>query len=443
MMPNQDKKIKPELPSGFKDYLPEEMIPRQAMLDTIRAVFENFGFSPLDTPTIEREEVLTGGDADFNKQIFKIAARKEDKDSSNLALRFDLTIPLARVFASNLNLSRPFKRYQISKAFRAEHAQMGRFREFVQCDADIVGSGSAMADAEIISLLYNALSALKLKNFTIKIGSRKILAALIKELSPKGDADSILRAIDKLDKIGWEGVEKELKALKSGIDIEDLKRALTKDILTGGLVAQYPNSQELKDGIEEIIQVLDHMEALNVLRDNYVVDLSIARGLGYYTGIVFETVLNDLPGIGSVASGGRYDGLIERFSKDQVPAVGVSIGVDRLFTALVKLGAIKPAQRLTEVLILNFDKSSAEKVQKMATMLRLENINTEIYLGSEDSFKGQLAYAVKQEFPIVVIIGPREMVGSTIQIKDMRSREQFEVPEVGLLKKIQELIHRK
>lgn len=435
-MSSKDK-IDPSLASGFKDYLPEEMIPKQKMLDDIRAVFENFGFSPLETPVLEREEVLTGGDADFNKQIFKIAGDK--KDGSGLAMRFDLTVPLARVFASNLNLSRPFKRYQIGKAWRAEHPQLGRFREFMQCDADIVGSNDPMADAEIISVIYNSLMRLNVKDFTIKIGSRKILGGLISELAPKSDADSVLRIIDKLDKIGWDGVEKELKSLKADIKISDLKQALEMDILTGGLAAKYPSSVALKEGVDELIRVLGHLEALNVLRDNYVVDLSIARGLGYYTGIVFETILKDMPNIGSVASGGRYDGLISRFSKDNIPAVGVSIGVDRLFTALLSLGLLKPAKRLTEVLILNFDKSSAEKVQKMATLLRLDGINTEIYLGNDNSFKGQLAYAVKEEFPIVVVIGPKEMVAGTIQIKDMRSREQIEVPESGLLSKIRHI----
>ncbi len=435
------KKIDPNLASGFKDYLPDEMIPKQEMFDTIRAVFENFGFSPLETPVVEREEVLTGGDADFNKQIFRIASDKED--GSGLALRFDLTVPLARVIASNLELSRPFKRYQIGKAFRAEHPQMGRFREFMQCDADIVGSNSPMADAEIISLIYNSMMRLNLKDFTIKIGSRKILSGIIGELAPKSDADSVLRIIDKLDKIGWEGVEEELKSLKTDIKTSDLKEALETDILTGGLTAKYPSSEILKEGVDELTRVLDHLEALNVPRDNYIVDLSIARGLGYYTGIVFETILKDMPNIGSVASGGRYDGLIERFSKDNIPAVGVSIGVDRLFTALVKLGSLKPAKRLTEVLILNFDGSSAEKVQKMATLLRLDGINTEIYLGNDNSFKGQLAYAVKEEFPIVVIIGPKEMVGGTIQVKDMKKREQSEVPEAGLLSKVRQLLPRK
>ncbi len=431
-------KINAELASGFKDYLPEEMIPKQNMLDKIRAIFERFGFYPLETPIIEKEEVLTGGDVNFNKQIFKIAG------DSGLALRFDLTIPLARVFAANSNISRPFKRYQIGKAFRAEHAQLGRFREFTQCDADIVGSDSQMADAEIISLLYEALSSLGLRDFTIKIGSRKILSGIVGESAPKNsDIEAIIRIIDKLDKIGWAGIEKELESLNIDLKIEELKKDLEADIMTGSITAKYPNSLVLKDGVDELLGVLDHLEALSVPRENFKVDLSIARGLGYYTGIVFETILKDIPNIGSIASGGRYDDLVSRFSKDKVPAVGVSIGVDRLFTALMKLGSIKLAKKMADVLILNFDGSSAEKVQKTATLLRSVNIKTEIYLGSDNSFKGQLAYAVKEEFPILVIIGPKEMASGSIQIKDMINREQFEVPEAGLLAKIQELLAKK
>ncbi len=433
-MANKNKRIEPVLASGFRDYLPGEMIPRQKMLDTIRAVFERFGFVPLDTPIVEREEILTGGDPEFNKQIFRLAKRGggEDGDVSDLALRFDLTVPLARVVAANLSdLGRPFKRYQIGKVFRGERAQMGRYKEFTQCDADIVGSESLMADAEIIALMYSAIKALGVDNFKIRIGDRRVLAKLIaesgSEKAKSPDLDDIFRVIDKLDKFGW---------AKVTTDLESLGLAKTQAAKIKELISDPETSSA------EMLQVVNALEHLGVPKENYVIDLSIARGLAYYTGMVFETILTDIPEIGSICSGGRYDGLISKFSNENLPAVGASIGVDRLFAALEKLGKLKKQAKIADVLILNFDGSSASTVQQTATQLRNADINTEIYLGKEDTFKGQLAYAVKNEYPVVVIIGPKEIKSGKIQIKDMVHKTQIEVSAEDLLGETKSILKR-
>lgn len=407
------ERIKPELPGGFRDYLPEDMIPRQEMLDKIRFIFERFGFVPLDTPSIERTELLTGGDKEFNKQIYKIASNKENQKLSDLALRFDLTIPLARVVAANPEIKKPFKRYQMGKVFRAESSQAGRYNEFMQCDADIVGTDSSMSDAEIIALVYETLTTLGIDNFVIKINDREILNEVFSNVGiPEDKYDFVLRAIDKLDKIGEKEVKKQL--------IELIGEEQTKEIFSS--LENIPDKS-----FKKLSEISNNLSYLGIPEDKYELDPTIVRGLGYYTGTVFETVLTDLPEVGTVVAGGRYDGLVEKFSSNKLPAVGMSIGIDRLFAALEKLGKIEKKKSTADVLVLNFDESCSELVQEITTDLRRNNIRTELYLGKEDTFKGQLAYAVSDEYPLVVIVGPKELEKGVAQIKDMKKRSQEEV----------------
>jgi histidyl-tRNA synthetase len=301
--------ISPELAGGVKDYLPEDMIPRQKMFDTIRNTFERFGFVPLDTPGIEREEILTGGDPNFKMQIFKTGLRIGDE---GLALRFDLTVPLARVISLyGDKIPRPFKRYQTGKVWRGEKPQAGRFREFVQFDADIVGSERMSADAEIIALMYETMSALGLSRFSIRINNRKILNGLADYVGYSSSMNAeILRIIDKLDKIKWEGVKTELKEKASFGDTQlsrlkqflDLQSSSSSDLLT--TLSQFmATSPEALRGIAELKEISKNLVSLGVPETAWRIDLSVARGLGYYTGPVFETILDDLPGIGSVFSG--------------------------------------------------------------------------------------------------------------------------------------------
>lgn len=426
------KIIKAELSAGYRDFLPETMIPRQRMLDTIRGVFELFGFSPLETPGIEKEEILTGGDENFSKQLFRISRAE---GSEPLALRFDLTVPLARVIAQYPNeLKRPFKRYQIGRVWRGERSQAGRYREFTQFDADIVGSDSMMADAEIIAVMYSVMRALGIENFKIRVNNRKILNGLSEYAQfPAEKTNDVLRSIDKLDKQSWDIVAKELKrtglttgsitAIRKFIEL----RGTTPAEIFSALKKLMSPSPLAQEGIRKLEEIVSNVKALGVPDKAWEVDLSVARGLGYYTGPVFETVLTDIPEIGSIFAGGRYDGLVERFSALSIPATGASLGVDRLFAALEKLGKIKGEKTVAKVMILNFDSNARGYVQEIAEKLRQNDIPTEIYLGSEESLKGQLAFALKTNIPLILIAGADEMKKKTVQIKNTVERSQEEV----------------
>jgi histidyl-tRNA synthetase len=404
------------------------------MFDTIRLIFERFGFLPLDTPGIEREEVLTGGDPNFKMQIFKTGLRTGDE---GLALRFDLTIPLARVVSLYSDkLEKPFKRYQTGKVWRGEKPQAGRFREFIQFDADIVGSSKLSADSEIISLIYETLKALSVERFIIKINNRKILDGLPVFIGYKSENNiEILRTLDKLDKIGRDGVMKELEEkmqltkdqigkLTQFLDLQSESGTDTLDKLS----ILMKDSPDAMKGISELLEISRNLNALKVPNNIWKIDLSVARGLGYYTGPVFETILLDIPSIGSVFSGGRYDDLVARFGQQSIPATGASVGVDRLFAAMEKLGLLKKEKGTAKVVVLNFDPSAELYCQQITSNIRAIGVPTEIYLGKETMLKGQLAYALNKEAPVIIIAGGNEVINKTVQIKDTKNRKQIEVP---------------
>lgn len=438
--------INPTLASGFRDYLPEDMIPRQGMLDTIRSVFERFGFLPLDTSGIEREEILTGGDPNFNMQIFKVFLRNHE---SGLALRFDLTVPLARVVSLYPNkIRKPFKRYQMGKVWRGEKPQAGRFCEFMQFDADIVGSSRTSADAEIISLMYETLLALGVTDFIIKVNNRKILNGLTAYVGYSADKTvEVLRLIDKLDKLGWENISGELGD-KIKLDQNQLKklrkflelRTGSNEEITSSVLKLMADSPEAVEGAKELRKITTFADALGVPRSAWQIDLSIARGLGYYTGPVFETTLLKLPSIGSVFSGGRYDDLVSRFGGDNIPATGASIGVDRLFAALETLGLIPKKRTVTQAIVLNFDANVEVYCHKAVGLLRKSGIPAELYLGKEITIKGQLTYALKQEIPAIIIAGSRELESGVVQVKDPKKRTQVAVPLAELSDAVRAII---
>ena len=450
--------INPELASGFRDYLPEEMIPRQKMFDTIRAVFERFGFVPLDTPALEREEVLTGGDPDFKMQIYRVGLRHPDttadteilEDDRGLALHFDLTVPLARVIARyQQQIQKPFKRYQVGKVWRGEKAQAGRYREFVQFDADIVGSESKMADSEIIALMYETLSALGVPNFLIRVNNRKVLNGLAAYAGfDLAQTPDVLRVIDKLDRQGWENVQDEL-VREVGLDREQttaLRRFINLNSNTpletlNAVERLMDKSPIAMEGISELREIMEHVIALGVPNDRWTIDLSVARGLGYYTGPVFEAILMDLPSIGSVFSGGRYDDLVARFTPTMVPATGASVGVDRLFTALEQMGLIQKQSAVAPVMVLNFDPTAGTACERVATRLRRTGISTEIYLGRERTLRAQISYAVRKEVSVVILIGSTELANGTLQIRDMKARTQSEVQEDEVLTFVRQILN--
>jgi histidyl-tRNA synthetase len=439
--------IEPRLGAGLRDYLPAEAIVRQQMFDTIRSVFELFGFVPLDTPGLELEEILTGGDLNFKMQIFRARLRNEEE---NLSLRFDLTVPLARVIAQYPNeIKLPFKRYQVGKVWRGEKPQAGRFREFVQFDADIVGSAKMSSDAEIISLMYETMTRLGISEFLIRVNNRKVLNGLPEYVGfDKEQTTEVLRLIDKLNRFGWENIagemkdklgfsEQQLSLLKSFLDFQGDNQTET----VKGIKKLMDKSPTAMEGARELEEIIENVRALGVPDEKWTIDLSVARGLGYYTGPVFETVLTNLPTIGSVFSGGRFDDLIARFSTTSIPATGASVGVDRLFVALQKLGLVQTKRTVAQVLVLNFDKESELVCQTIVSQLRRAAIPTNLYLGKEETIKGQLAFAIREEYPVVVLIGSTERERKSAAVRDMRSRTQTEVAQTEIVIKVKEILN--
>ena len=442
------KIVKPALLAGFQDILPARMIPFQEMIAKIKVVFESFGFVPLETPGMERLEVLTGGSDDFNKSIFRtrVVRGVEDRGAADLleedaAMRFDLTVPLARVVASHPEIQRPFKRYQYGKVWRGEKPQKNRYREFFQFDADIVGSSSILADAEIVHLIYSTLNMFELPTFSIKINDRRVLNGLAEVLGCPDKCKELDRAIDKVDSLGIEGVITELTKksddpfasplvlddVQSGILLKFLhiKADSSKELLRK--VADFfgEKSPEAAKGIEALHQICIKLWSLGISEKFWKIDLSVARGLDYYTGPVFETVVDDMPDVGSIFSGGRFDGLVNRFDAAiNMPGVGASIGVDRLFTVLTKLGKIKEQATVSKVLVTIFDQSLSHISYMCAHSVRKSGVPTEVYLGNEKSLKGQLGYALKQGIRFVIIIGPDEIKSKKVMLKDLDTKQQ-------------------
>ncbi|MEK7478107.1 MAG: histidine--tRNA ligase [Patescibacteria group bacterium] len=441
------KTIKPELLGGFQDFLPSNMIARQKMISTIQRVYELYGFLPLDTPCMERWDVLTGGSADFSKSIFvsKIVRGEEDKnevfDEQDFALRFDLTVSLARVIAAYPQLSKPFKRYQIGKVWRGESPQHGRYREFMQFDIDTIGSRSMLADTEIIQVMYEVMRALGIDKFLIRFNNRKILNSVAEMVDCGQRSKDLYRIIDKLDRIGKNGVLAELcrppdnkydesalalspeqaELISRFLDIRSLDSNATLSVLEDFFGSDQATG---RDGILELRQIVRNLKELAIPEDKWTIDLSVARGLDYYTGPVFETTLLDCPEIGSVFSGGRFDGLTNRFlSGSNIPGVGASVGVDRLVAALEKLGKLEKQETVAKVLVTVFGPDLMPASLRFAKSLRQADIKTELYI-SEEPFKAQIAYAVKQEIPFVVIIGPDEEAKGLVSLKDMKERYQ-------------------
>jgi histidyl-tRNA synthetase len=456
------KTVKPELLGGFNDMLPREALIQQAIVDTVRKVYESFGFLPLETPAMERLEVLTGGEADLNKSIFvaRIVRGAEDKEvtdadwNDDFALRFDLTVSLARVVAAYPDLAKPFKRYQLGKVWRGEKPQAGRFREFFQLDFDTIGSESINADIETINIMYECLKALAIANFTIRFNSRKILNGLAQAVGLQDKSKELFRIVDKLDKIGMEGVKKELMrqpdneydesalALSDteadrilnflAIKSEDPEQTLSKlDEFFADAVG------EGQEGASELRNISTALNRLSIPRRNWKIDLSVARGLDYYTGPVFEAILDDLPEIGSVFSGGRFDGLTNRFiSGSNIAGVGASVGVDRLIVAMQKLKLIDVKESLTDVLVTIFDSKFEFDSMAIAAELRKAGIRTEIYLGNDRTLRAQFAYAAKKGISYAVIIGEDEIKNGTVSFKDLTTRQQEVLTKEELIAKL-------
>ena len=421
------KRVEPRTLSGFMELLPQDQIKFNEMLDTIKNTYELYGFLPEETPIIESSEVLlakAGGETE--KQIYSF--KKGDKD---LSLRFDLTVPLAKYVAQYYNdLTFPYRRYQIGKVFRGERAQKGRYREFYQCDIDIIGDGklSIINDAEIPSVIYTTFKNLGFDNFVIKINNRRILNGLFDELNISDKKTEILIIIDKLEKIGMEAVKEELSKLNlSDEKINKIEQFFKIDGATDEKLEKLErlnfNSEIFKEGLEELKEVVKYVRLFNVEEKNFVVDLTIARGLDYYTGTVYETNLVGYESIGSICSGGRYENLASYYTKKNLPGVGISIGLTRLFYNLKELGLLKSSKKSISKAGIIAMGVGIEEAVKISNILRENNIPNEIY--KEDTkIKNKFSYANNLDIPYVIIIGQEEKEKGLYTLKNMISGEQ-------------------
>ncbi len=423
-------KTEPRTLAGFMELLPNEQILFDQIKQTIENTYKKFGFLPIDTPIVELSEVLlakAGGETE--KQIYRF-----EKGDTDLSLRFDLTVPLAKYVAKNYgNLSFPFRRYQIGKVYRGERMQKGRFREFYQCDIDIIGDEKLdiINDAELPSVIYTIFKELGFNNFTIRINNRKILNGLFEEIGQKDSAVEILRIIDKIDKIGKEAVVEELKKLN--IKEEAICKIINFIQIDGNNDEKLEKIKELKiennifkEGLQELTQVIKYIRIFGIPEENFKVDLTIARGLDYYTGTVYETFLNDYRELGSVCSGGRYEDLAKYYTDKKLPGVGISIGLTRLFYKLNELNIINANKKsVSDVLIIPMIENLEKPIQ-LAGELRMLGVNTEIYL-NEKKLKAKFKYADKLEIPKVIIIGEDEVKENKVKIKNMITGEEKDV----------------
>ena len=432
-------KIEPRTLPGFMELLPKEQILFNKMKEKIQKSYEKFGFLPIDTPIIEMSDVLlakAGGETE--KQIYRF-----QKGDNDLALRFDLTVPLAKYVTEYYNdLSFPFRRYQIGKVYRGERPQKGRFREFYQCDIDIIGDGelSIINDAEMPAVIYSTIKDLGFEDFTICINNRKLLSGLFKELDLEEKSVDIMRIIDKIEKIGKENVIECLKDLELS---ENQINTIINFIEIDGTTEEKIDSLEklnytneiFNEGLEELKQVVKYVKAFGVPDSNFKVDLTIARGLDYYTGTVYETFLNEYRELGSVCSGGRYDNLAEYYTDKKLPGVGISIGLTRLFYKLNELNALKEEQNsIAKVLVVSMVEDNS-KALEVATELRSKNINAEVYLENK-KIKAKFKYADRLAIPYVIVIGEDEIANNTVSLKNMQTGEQETLKIEEVIKKI-------
>ncbi|MCH2113543.1 MAG: histidine--tRNA ligase [Pirellulales bacterium] len=419
-------RIKPRTLKGFRDYPPAAMIQRERIIETARCVYRSYGFSPIDTPSLEHLEILTGkGSDETDKQLYRF----EDHGGRSVGLRFDLTVPLARFVAQHIqDLGTPFKRYQIANVWRGENTQRGRYREFMQCDFDTIGTDSATADIETLLVINDLLAALGFDHFTIRVNHRLVLGGLLEKLGLTDQSTPVLRALDKLAKVGPDGVAKEL-ASAAGATEEQTRAVLQLASIEGSnknvlseLSPLLAGSASGERGLAELEDLRAAVSAAGVPSERLQLDVSIARGLDYYTGMVVETFLDELPEIGSVCSGGRYDNLTQLYTHQKLPGVGASLGLDRLLAAMEELGRLDDAQTTAQVFLPFFSASRRNDYLRLAAQLRAAGIATEFFPESKKLGK-QLQYANRRGFRVALIVGDSEFTAGECQVKDLTSGE--------------------
>ncbi len=428
--------IEPRILKGFRDYLPSITIARLEMIRKLERVFASFGFVPIDTPALEYAEILLGkGSDETDKQLYRFL----DQGERDVALRFDLTVPFARFTAMHLNeLAIPFKRFHIAPVWRAEKPQRGRYREFIQCDFDIIGTDSVLADAEIVAVIHRALTALEI-NHQIRINNRNLLNGLLQSLGAAGKSVPVLRAIDKLEKLGREVVHEELarEASLSSKQIEDIFTflALSTEVgdnahLIQSLRDRFQGNDQAVLGISQLETILSTLPSYEIQPELVRIDLSITRGLDYYTGTVYETTFLDLPGIGSICSGGRYDNLAQLYTKQRLPGVGTSIGLDRILGAFEELKRLAEKSATADVLIALVDEPSFAQAINLSTKIRNAGLNAEVY-PEIGKLGAQLKYGSKKGIRYVIIAGEREVSNRVVSIKDLVTGTQTDNVPIG------------
>jgi histidyl-tRNA synthetase len=437
--------IEPRLLQGFRDYPPALMIPRERVLQTAREVYRSYGFAPIDTPTLEYADVLLGKGGGENDRL---VYRFKDQGDRDVAMRFDLTVPFARFSAMQVpKLGTPFKRYAMGPVWRGERPGQGRYREFWQCDFDTIGTTSNASDIEVALVINDLFTALEIPNFQLRVNNRMVLSGVLDHLQMADKTVPVLRALDKLGKVGPDDVVKEMIE-QASITEEQARGVLSLATVEGdndnrlsAVLERFGANETVQQGVAKLRELLAACATAGVPEGRIAIDLSIARGLDYYTGTIYETFLTDLPAIGSVCSGGRYDNLASMYTKQVLPGVGASLGVDRLLAAMEQLkhpwmtGASTPAP----VLVIQFDAARIGDYQRVARLLRAAGIGAEVYPEAKKP-KAQFEYADKRGFRVAVIAGGDEFAKSVWKVKDLAKREEKEMNEAELIRHIRRLL---
>ena len=424
--------IKPQTLKGFRDYLPEAMIAREQLMGIARKVYRSYGFSPIDTPTLEYSEILLGkGSDETDKQLFRFT----DQGDRDVAMRFDLTVPFARFAAQHIGqLGTPFKRYHIGTVWRAEKPQKGRYREFIQCDFDTIGTDSNASDIETLFVIHDLMEAIGFDGFTIRVNHRQLLNGLLDKLGVADKSVGILRSLDKLTKIGVQKVVAEMVEAV-GVTEDQAMQVLkfaelegTPNEILDAVEAQLAGNELGQLGVSKLRELFEVCATAGIAEDRIALDVSIARGLDYYTGTIYETFLTDLPGIGSVCSGGRYDNLAGLFTKEKLPGVGASLGLDRLLAAMEELGLVENTSTPAQVLVAMFDEKYLANYASLGRRLRAAGVATEVY-PQVKKIQKQFQYANRKGFRAVVIAGSNEFESGRWTVKDLEKGEQNEVSD--------------
>jgi histidyl-tRNA synthetase len=435
--------IEPRTLKGFRDYPPTLMIPREQLLEKARKVYRSYGFAPIDTPALEYAEILLGkGGEESDRLVYRF----RDHGDRDVALRFDLTVPFARFAAQHIGqLGTPFKRYHMGQVWRGENTAHGRFREFWQCDFDTIGTTSNAADIETLLVIHDLMVELGFERFRVRVNNRMVLNGLVQELGLANHATALLRALDKLDKIGPEKVAKEMVDT-TGIAVDKAEQVLALAGTKGDnaevvarLERDFGKNELASEGISRLRQLLEVAATAGIPDERIQIDVAIARGLDYYTGTIYETVLTDKLDIGSVCSGGRYDNLAGLYTKQKLPGVGASLGLDRLIAAMEQMDMLPKVSTAAPVLIFQFSADRLGSYQQMARRLRAEGIGTEVFCDAK-KLGPQFQYAEKRGFRVGLIAGPDEFAKDVWNLRNLQTREEKAVPTAEVAGKIRELL---